>query len=186
MIFLPRGVALAPDRIKNLNGVRVSKGVFDKKYVQVYQDEDEENATDKEPVWIPIVGGPFTKADRICADLRRLQSRSGCSNATVENFLEIFSKYLGITTPAPLKKYDKAIQKAAGAQVLRLNGCENCHRHVYLPSDPAKFCPHCGGDRFRECGKPFEQVFYFPIKSKIEALLRVPSYNKMLVLLFPC
>ena len=59
--------------------------------------EDEEEPAQK---WMKITGGPFTKADNFCADLRRLQQRCGCSDVTCEDFLATFSKYFGgISTP---------------------------------------------------------------------------------------
>ena len=134
-----------------------------------------------------IIGGPFRKEDMICADLRRLQQRCGCTDATCADILKTFQKYLGFTAPKNFKQYDKKMRKEAGAELLRLNGCPHCKSHVYLPKDKAHSCPHinrdgtvCGHPRYDDSGKALERVFYFPLRSKIKALLRTPAYKKML------
>lgn len=130
-------------------------------------DEDaerEEQAEGEEAAkWVNIVGGPFSKDDNFCADLRRLQQRSGCSNTTCEDFLTTFRKYLGIKAPKNWKSYDKKMHEVAGAEMLRLNGCPKCGKHVYLPESKAITCPHvqangavCGEPRYDENGKPKE------------------------------
>ena len=150
--------------------------------------------------WVKITGGPFTKADNFCADLRRLQQRCGCSDVACDDFLSTFAKYFGgVQTPKNFRDYDKKMRKEAGAQMLRLNGCVHCKKHVFLPTDKSKECPLCGHSRYDDQGQPREvrivldlnefsyilfpclqRVFYFPMKRRLEALLRVPSYSKML------
>lgn len=110
-----------------------------------------------------IIGGVFTKEDQLCADLRRLQQRCGCTDATCDDILNTFKKYLGINAPTNFRKYDSKMREAAGAEMLRLNGCPHCKRHVYLPTDKAQTCPHvkkngtvCGHPRYDEAGKPLE------------------------------
>ena len=113
--------------------------------------------------WVRIVGGDFTVEDNFCADLRRLQQRNGCSDSTCEDILGTFKKYLNIVPPKSIKSYDKKLHAAAGATMLRLNGCVKCKRHVYLPTDKATCCPHvdatntvCGHPRYGDDGKPLE------------------------------
>ena len=73
------------------------------------------------------------------------------------------------------------MQNAAGTKALRLNGCVGCHKHVFLPkqTDKNTTCPLCGHPRYDGVGKPFEEVFYFPIKEKLQSLLKLPKYKKM-------
>ena len=93
--------------------------------------------------------------------------------------MRTFHKYLGIA-PSNLKKTDKKMHKAAGAKMLRLNGCPYCKKHVYLPCQKDTHCPRCGKSRYGADGKPLEQVFYFPLRDKFEALLRIPSFRRMI------
>ena len=134
------------------------------------------------PKWHQVVGGPFTKEDMFCVDLRRLQQRCGCSDATCKEILKTFGGYLRMDTPKSLKKCDKKLHAAAGAQVLRLNGCPSCNKTVFLPDDPAVSCPYVKADG-TVCGharSDMEQVFYFPITSKLQALLSLPKYRSMI------
>ena len=140
------------------------------------------DAPKHKPKWHQVVGGPFTKQDMFCVDIRRLQQRSGCSDATCKEILKVFSKYLGIDTPTNLKSCDKKLHKTAGAQVLRLNGCPKCNKTVLHPDDPVTHCPYVdsGGT---VCGHPrsdMEEVFYFPLTSKLKALLSLPKYKSMI------
>ena len=63
--------------------------------------------------------------------------------------------------------------------MLRLNGCPQCKKHVYVPWSKRKSCPRCGTARFDTDGKPKELVYYFPVRSKLKALLKTPSYKRM-------
>ena len=63
---------------------------------------------------------------------------------------------------------------------MKLNGCTGCHKHVYTQDDKATLCPHCAHPRYNEAGKPNELVFYFPIKPKLQALMRLDAFKKML------
>ena len=122
----------------------------------------------------------------LCADIRRLQQRSGCSDVVCMEILQLFKDYAdttvhGKSTPdTAFKHCDKKIQSAAGVQVMKLNGCTGCHKHVYTQDDKATLCPHCAHPRYNEAGKPNELVFYFPIKPKLQALMRLDAFKKML------
>ena len=132
------------------------------------QDEDEPEHEDwDEPIhvaprWVDIVGGPFNKEDELCVDLRRLQQRTKCTDATCEDFVKTFGKYLGLCDTFQFKrnKTDERLHNLAGATVLRLNGCPKCDRHVYLPDDKHQICPRCGHNRYDEKGKPLEVLLH--------------------------
>lgn len=99
---------------------------------------------------------------QFCADLRRLQQRSKCTEAICADIVATFGKYLNIS-PQNFRAQDKKMQQAAGVKFLRLNGCVGCHKFVYLPSDPRRQCPYinkngsvCGCDRLNVDNKPRE------------------------------
>ena len=60
----------------------------------------------------------------------------------------------------------------AQTTVKKYDGCIKCHQHVWEQSDKSKVCPICGGNRFDKQGHPLEQVIHFPLKPRLEALLR--------------
>ena len=132
------------------------------------REEQTEAEHEEAAKWVNIVGGPFSKDDNFCADLRRLQQRCGCSNTTCEDILTTFRKYLGIEGPKNWKSYDKKMREMAGAEMLRLNGCPKCRKHVYLPKSKATTCPYvqpngavCGAPRYDKKGDPKEVSFSF-------------------------
>ena len=68
------------------------------------------------------------------ADLRRLQSKVNCTNKTLLEIIDLFSKHAGLKNlPKNLKEADKKLQQAAGFSFLRLHGCNKCGVHVYEP-----------------------------------------------------
>jgi len=90
---------------------------------------------------------------------------------------------------------------------MALNGCIGCNKFVYLPSDKRTSCPYvkengevCAEPRYGANGQPKEvcncllcmhetleltyflfiqRVFYFPLKPKLSALLKIKKYYKM-------
>ena len=57
---------------------------------------------------------------------------------------------------------------------MKLHGCVECNNYIWDEEDKSVRCPNrnCAGHRFDEKGHPFEEVTYFPLKSRLEALLR--------------
>jgi hypothetical protein len=67
-----------------------------------------------------------------------------------------------------LKDFDTDAKDAAGSNYIILNGCPECNRHVYLPTEKAMTCPFvkrdgniCGHPRFDTNKKPFEVRILF-------------------------
>lgn len=67
----------------------------------------------------------------------------------------------------------------SGERSVFLHGCvgQGCDT-VWGPQDPGDECPKCGGRRYDDKGKPKEFVLHFPIKPRIESLLRCEDYKK--------
>ena len=61
------------------------------------------------------------------------------------DIVRTLGKYLDIT-PKNFKNYDAKMQEAAGVTFLRLNGCVDCNKFVYLPDDPRTQCLHVKED----------------------------------------
>lgn len=96
------------------------------------------------------------------AELRRLQSKTKCTEATLFEIIDVFSKYhdLGFATRSDLAKMDKRMQKLAGATYLELHGCKKsrtaCGKFIFKPKDSRTHCPLCGAARYNLNGKPLE------------------------------
>ena len=81
----------------------------------------------------------------------------------------MFGRYLHLDA-GRLAQSDKKIKHAAGATLLRLNGCVGCHDYVYLPTDKRKKCAKvkadgtvCNHPRFDAQNKPLEVYFFLII-----------------------
>ena len=101
-----------------------------------------------------------TEKEQFCNEIRQIQRRTGCTEATVIEFLSTFEKFIQCPTEGimhkSLKTCDRLMQKRAGVQFLILNGCIKCKKFVFLPDDERSFCPDCGGPRFDAHGKAKE------------------------------
>ena len=66
----------------------------------------------------------------------------------------------------------------AGAEARVYHGCPKCNNHVWDEKDLGNDCPivGCTGKRRDEKGVPFQQVIHFPLKPRLEALLRCEAY----------
>ena len=117
-----------------------------------------------------------------CVDLRRLQQRTGCSDVTCKDIIRTMSKYLrsDVHIPNSFRSTDKKLKKVAGASFIVLHACtgqDGKCKHVYKKQDNDTHCPSCGHARNP---KPALRVFYFPIRDKLRALLKLPTYRKMI------
>ena len=54
----------------------------------------------------------------------------------------------------------------------KYDGCVTCNEYVWGPKEKTRTCPLCGGPRYNEKGVPLEQVVHFPLKPRLESLLR--------------
>ena len=92
-------------------------------------------------------------------DVRQLQHRNKCSTKTCLDVIQLFEKYLAHgELPAGFTKCDKELKEAAGVGVIELNGCPDCHGHVYGPGDESTECPCCGKARYEADGKTAREV----------------------------
>ena len=96
------------------------------------------------------------------AELRRLQSKTKCTEATLFEIIDVFSKYnnLEFASKSEMAKMDKKMQELAGATYLELHGCKKtrtgCGKFIFKPDDKRTRCPLCGAARLDLNGKPLE------------------------------
>ena len=76
----------------------------------------------------------------------------------------------------------REVMAQAGVKFVVLHGCtsQGCG-HVYGPGDNRVLCPACGSSRYLENSTtPKEAVYHFPIRERLEALLTLRSFRKLL------
>ena len=79
--------------------------------------------------------------------------------------------------PSKISEKDEAFRKQAGVSAHKYHGCPKLGcMHVWDEDDKTSECPVCGGPRYDAKGVPLEEVIYFPLKDRLEALLSVPAY----------
>lgn len=98
--------------------------------------------------------------DEFLKDLRKLQTKTKCTDKTCLNFIRLFGKYVGEdqvpTARTGFQTCDRKLKEAAGVNVLELNGCTKCNNHVFLPTSKRTHCPKCGDARYDTNGKAKE------------------------------
>ena len=122
---------------------------------------------------------------RLGVEIRRLQQQCKMSNLQAKLVAELLEKYGYIK--GDLCGADREMRDESGVELIKLEGCvhenddgEVC-QHIYGPGDKRTCCPKCGTSRYREDGRtPNEVVYYFPLRPRLEALLKLPSFLKLL------
>ena len=118
-------------------------------------------------------------AGRVCVALRKVQNQTGCSTRTLKKTYAELQPW--IKGKCSFRQVDKLLRCESGATSIRLNGCVGCHAYVFTPEDPRRRCPLCNYPRFAADDKPNETCFYFPIKSKLQQLLKLPQFRNNLL-----
>lgn len=129
----------------------------------------------------------MTNEERFYHKVRLLQRKTKCSNTVCKEFVRIFKQQHGNDTNTGLGSFDTKMKAVAGTNYLKLHGCPKCDKYVYTPNDRNGNCPFvkedgavCGHPRYNEANEPWEVAFYFPMHRRLQALLRIPAFKKML------
>ena len=77
-----------------------------------------------------------------------------------------------------LRGADRVLKEESGVEKVILHGCIHCNKHVFEPGDKRSQCPLCGGSRYKDddCKIANEIVYYFTLRKRIEAFLRLPNF----------
>ena len=109
--------------------------------------------------------------------IRCLQER--CKLSTEQ--AKIVASVLAMGTKPNLRAADRELQKQSGVQLHVLHGCVSCHKHVFNAKDKSANCPKCGYSRYQNGSNTAnETVCYFPLKSRLQALVQLPNFMKFL------
>ena len=70
---------------------------------------------------------------------------------------------------------------ARGCAYYRLHGCVTCDRFMWEIKETTP-CPNCGNQdgRYGASGDPLQEVFYFPLLPRLEAMYRDPAWRETL------
>ena len=156
-----------------------SKKVKKRSLKEKYQQPVEKGLDNCE--WMEVIK-QVSRKKMLYMQLRRVQRKTGCSTATLDLAMGVMRQYVGFDLPNSVREADKYMREMSGAEVLVLHGCTNrrCSGHVFAPDDCALECPLCGAARYDEKGKPLEVVHYFPLKAKLQQLLKLPKFREAL------
>jgi hypothetical protein len=117
--------------------------------------------------------------------VRRLQEKCKLSQLQTNCVVQEFKRNgLGKSN---LRQADKERLAEAGLSYVVLHGCTKVHdngehcQHIYVPEDKRETCPKCGLPRFDPTTKqPNEKVYWFPLRPRFEAWLKIPSFRQLL------
>ena len=92
-----------------------------------------------------------------------------------------------------LRGADRKLQLQAGVKRVVLHGYSKVHdngdycQHVYGPQDHRDSCPKCGHPRYKAMNskQPNEKVYWFPLIPRLEALLKLENYRRLLQVICP-
>ena len=88
-----------------------------------------------------------------------------------------------------LREADRTLAKQSGVEKVVLHGCVHCDQHVYGPNDKKVNCPLCVKSRYKigSTSTANEVVFYyFPLRKRLEVLLRLPNFLYLLQVHVEC
>ena len=117
-------------------------------------------------------------------DLLNVQSECKLSCRQTKRVKKLLEKYS--TEEVDLKAAQKEALHQGGVKLVILHGCigQECG-HVYGPGDNRAVCPQCGESRyFANSTKPKEMVYHFPIRERLEALLKLKTFRHLLEVSF--
>ena len=145
----------------------------------------------------------LTSVQSIFEELRQIQWETNCSTMTLQKFLNALRGRLGRLVkesdelPGSIKHADKLMQSMvrlifcvfllvlvemmnfdtqAGEKHQVLHGCVGCNNKVWGPDDDSDVCELCNGHRYDDKGKAKEFVVHFPLKERLEKLLKCHQY----------
>lgn len=118
--------------------------------------------------------------------VRCLQQKCKLSNLQARHVTTFVSEHYG--DEADLSGADRELREKSGVEKVILHGCigvandgQAC-QHVYGPGDARNRCPTCGHSRYKANGiTANEIVYHFPIKKRLQALLSLPNFKKLLM-----
>ena len=111
---------------------------------------------------------PEIDRQKFVRNVRNVQHRTNCTTKTCLEFIKLFEQYVEGDLPSDFVKCDTTLKKAAGVDVIELNGCAKCHGHVYGLDDKRTECPCCRASRYDVKDKAQEVCFlnyYFIVHS---------------------
>ena len=110
--------------------------------------------------------------------VRCLQQKCKLSTMQTTCVVELLAEHVARPN---LRLADREMKQAAGVEKMALHGCVSCNKYVFEPKDRNVICPKCGYSHYKQGSRVAnETVFYFSLRPRLEALLRLPNFVKLL------
>ena len=110
--------------------------------------------------------------------VRCVQQRCRLSNKQAECVASLLADYVG---KPDLCAADRELDGLCGVHKVVLHGCTGCNDYVYGPDNNLDNCVKCGASRYKPNSRHAkEMVYYFPIRPRLQALLQLPNFLRLL------
>ena len=123
--------------------------------------------------------------------VRHLQQKCKLSQLQTDCIIKMMQKF-GLGN-VDLRSADRKMHSESGVEMIVLHGCvhvdedDNVCQHVFGPQDKRTRCPKCNHPRYKANGRePNEVVYWFPLKSRLKALMELPTYARLLQVFYLC
>ena len=125
----------------------------------------------------------LNEAVKLGLTVRKLQQKCKFSQRSTKAVEQVLQEQR--SKKCALNKADRKLRQQSGVQLCVLHGCVNVNAdggyctHVFGPKDKRSTCPKCGHSRY-EAGsttRANEMVYWFPLKPRLEALMKLPYYR---------
>ena len=125
------------------------------------------------------------QAVELGVSVRRLQQKCKLSQLQTNCIAQEFKR--NGSGKINVRQADREKKTEAGVSCVVLHGCSRVHdngehcQHVYTSQDKRATCPLCDLPRYDPKTKqPKEKAYWFPLRPRFEALLRLPSYRQLI------
>lgn len=120
--------------------------------------------------------------------VRCLQQKCKLSTLQAECVANLLAEECG-GKKANLRKADRVMNDESRVTKVILHGCvgQACVGHVYGPQDKRDRCPECNHPRYKANSTAANEIVYhFPIRERLQALLHLPNFVKLLQVNIVC
>ena len=113
--------------------------------------------------------------------LIRLKVKCDLSNKQLQHVLDLYHPGESVFLSKLLAQQFRAQKQCKSVDCYRLHGCITCDSFIWSHNEDMP-CPNCGNQDGRYCnsGDPRQEVFYFPILPRLEAMYRQVEWRKTL------
>ena len=110
-----------------------------------------------------------------------LKVKCDLSNKQLQHVLDLYRPGESAFLAKLLTQQLRVQKQSKGVDCYRLNGCVTCDSFIWSHNEDIP-CPNCGDQdgRYDDSGDPRQEVFYFPVLPRLEAMYRDAEWRKTL------